>query len=295
MSLEHLHTVAQRRVFLGSREQHDGVYAVLVGAPMDWTVSYRPGSRFGPAAIREVSEVLEEYSVYQDRSLDDIAYYDAGDLVLPFGNAPGSLQIIAEAAAAVYEAGCFPLFLGGEHLVSLPLLREARRRHPNLAVVHLDAHADLRSTYLGQPDSHASVMRRALEEADAAEEPISIYQLGIRSGTKDEFELARRRTHLYPYTVLEPLRAILPELQGRPVYLTLDIDVADPAFAPGTGTPEPGGVSSRELLDAIHLLQGLDVIGADVVEVCPAYDSSGRTQVLAAEVVRELLLQVTPS
>jgi agmatinase len=281
---------AQRPAFMGSREEAEGAYAVLLGAPMDWTVSFRPGARFGPAAIRAVSDGVEEYSLYQDRSLEDIAFYDAGDLALPFGNAAKSLEVIGAAAADLLAAGHFPFFLGGEHLVSLGPLQAVFRRHPDLVVVHLDAHADLRPEYCGEADSHASVMRRVLETCPG----ITLHQLGIRSGTADEFALARQRTNLVPFEVAEPLRQLRPELGGRPVYLTLDIDVVDPAFAPGTGTPEPGGITSRELFGALHLLKGLNLVGCDLVEVCPPYDQTQRTAVLAALVVRELLLQVTP-
>lgn len=275
---------------MASRETAEGCRVVLVGAPMDWTVSFRPGSRFGPAAIRGVSDGVEEYSVYLDRSLEDVAFYDAGDLVLPFGNARAGLESIEAAAADLWAEGRFPFFLGGEHLISLGVLRAASRRHPGLAVLHWDAHADLRPGYMGETESHASVMRRVLEECPG----ITLFQMGIRSGTADEFAFARERTRLTPFEVVEPLRRALPELAGRPVYLSLDIDVVDPAFAPGTGTPEPGGITSRELLDAIHLLRGLNLVGCDLVEVSPPYDASQRTAVLAAEVAREIILSATP-
>ncbi|MGE5509388.1 MAG: agmatinase [Chitinophagales bacterium] len=228
---------AQRPAFMASREELEGCRAVLLGAPMDWTVSFRPGSRFGPGAIRSVSDGIEEFSAYQKRSLDEVAFYDAGDLLLPFGNPKASVEIIEAAAADLLGKGYLPIILGGEHLVSLGSIRAALRRHPDLAVVHLDAHADLRSDYFGEEHSHASVMRRVLEEFPG----VAIYQFGIRSGTADEFALAEKATHLYPFEVVEPLRAVRGSLAGRPVYLSLDIDVVDPAFAPGTGTPEPGG------------------------------------------------------
>lgn len=280
---------ARRPAFMASAGQAEGAYAVLMGAPMDWTVSFRPGARFGPAAIRAVSDGVEEYSLYRDRSLDEIAFYDAGDLDLPFGNARRSLAVIEAAAEDLLAGGHFPFFLGGEHLISLAPIKAAFRRHPDLVVIHLDAHADLRPEYAGEAESHASVMRRVLESCPG----ITLHQLGIRSGTADEFSLARQKTNLVPFEVVEPLRRLRPQLEGRPVYLTLDIDVVDPAFAPGTGTPEPGGITSRELLAAIQLLDGLNLVGCDLVEVCPPYDQTGRTAVLAALVVRELLLTVT--
>jgi agmatinase len=275
---------------MASRESMEGAHAVLIGAPMDWTSSFRPGSRFGPAAIRAVSDGLEEYSVYQERSLEGVSFYDAGDLILPCGNAKASLERIEAAAGDLWAAGHFPFFLGGEHLITLGILRAAARRYSDLTVLHLDAHADLRRGYLGEPESHASVMRRALEECPG----LTLYQFGVRSGTAEEFALAREKTTLYPFEVVEPLYGVCSGLGQRPVYLTLDLDVVDPAFAPGTGTPEPGGITSRELLDALHVLREVKLVGCDLVEVSPPYDQSARTAILAAEVVREIILQVSP-
>ncbi|MBO8125763.1 MAG: agmatinase [Firmicutes bacterium] len=272
--------------FLGASKDYTASKKVIIGAPMDWTVSFRPGSRFGPASIRDVSPGLEEYSVYQDKSLADVAFYDAGDLALPFGNPGASLDLIKEAVSLLHADGKVPLLLGGEHLVSWPAIAAAHSVYPDLVVIHLDAHADLRSDYLGESLSHASVIRRVCELVPEVE----VYQFGIRSGEGAEFIYARERTRLFPFKVLEPLRKVLPELKGRPVYLTLDIDVADPAFAPGTGTPEPGGVTSSELIEAITLFSECRLIGADIVEVAPDYDLSRRTPFLAAKLLREILL-----
>ncbi|MGE5551335.1 MAG: agmatinase [Bacteroidota bacterium] len=276
----------QRTPFLASNGEYETARAVILGAPMDWSVSYRPGSRFGPASIREVSEAIEEYSPYRDKSLFDLAFYDAGDLVLPFGNTAGALDLIETAVRGLLAAGKFPLLLGGEHLVSYPAIRAAHRHYPDLCVFQFDAHTDLRPGYLGQQLSHASVMRLAQNLLGDGR----VFQFGIRSGDREEFAFARDHTHLYRGGVLDAVQAAIREIGSRPVYVTVDIDVVDPAHAPGTGTPECGGITSAELLRVFDYLPSLQVVGFDLVEVLPAVDLSARTALLAAVLVREALL-----
>ncbi|MFD0868171.1 Agmatinase [Chlamydia abortus] len=275
-------------VFIASSPDYENSKAVIYGMPMDFTVSFRPGSRFGPARIREVSIGLEEYSPYLDADLADASYFDAGDLPLPFGNPARSLDMIGDYIRGLLNDGKFPLGLGGEHLVSWPIIREMYAKYPDLALIHIDAHADLREQYEGEPLSHSTPIRKAAELIGGG----NVYQFGIRSGTREEFEYARRNLHMYPFDVLEPLRQVLPELAGRPVYVTIDIDVLDPSAAPGTGTAEAGGITSKELLAAIHAIARSDlrVVGADLVEVAPVYDPSEQTQIVAAKLVREMLL-----
>ncbi|MEI7026435.1 agmatinase [Paenibacillus sp. y28] len=275
-------------VFIASSPDYAAAQAVIYGMPMDYTVSFRPGSRFGPGRIREVSIGLEEYSPYLDRSLDQVKYFDAGDIPLPFGNPGRALEVIGEYVKGLLADGKFPLGLGGEHLVSWPVLREVYAKYPDLAIIHIDAHADLREQYEGEPLSHSTPLRKAAELIGGK----NVYQFGIRSGTREEFEYARKHLNLYPFDVLEPLKKVLPELAGRPVYLTIDIDVLDPSAAPGTGTAEAGGITSKELLASIHALAASDVkvIGADVVEVAPVYDPTEQTPIAASKLVREILL-----
>ena len=272
--------------FIGAGRSYDAARLVLFGAPMDFTVSFRPGTRLGPQRIREVSWGIEEYSPYLDRELGEVPFYDAGDLLLAFGNVPACLAVIRRAADMIVQGGKVPLLLGGEHLVSLPAIEAVHARYPNLAVVHFDAHADLREDYAGERHSHATVMRRVADIVG----PGNVYQFGIRSGTREELAWARHNTNTHLFAVAEPLAAALPALTGRPVYVSLDIDVADPAFAPGTGTPEPGGCTSGELLAAVHMLGKLNVVGFDLVEVAPVYDQSERTSLLAAKILREFIL-----
>ncbi|HHX73728.1 MAG TPA: agmatinase [Firmicutes bacterium] len=274
--------------FLAAGHDYATSRLVLVGAPMDYTVSFRPGSRSGPQAVRAASHGLEEYSLAAGKSLFAARFFDAGDLLLPIGDVGGSLEIIEEAVHTILAAGKFPLLLGGEHLVTLGALRATTRHVARPAVVQLDAHADLRSGYLGVSYSHASVMYHVVKELG-----LELYQYGIRSAAEEEVSFAKEHTHFYPFHVLKPLEETVSALQGRPVYLTIDIDVADPAYAPGTGTPEPGGITSAELLAALKILSRLELVGMDVVEVAPHYDPAGITAMLAAKIVREIILAHT--
>jgi agmatinase len=272
--------------FMGSAGDYGRSSLVLLGAPLDLTVSFRPGTRFAPAWIRQVSVALEEYSPALERELSEYAYYDAGDIILPPGNLRESLGRINAAVASILADGKFPLLLGGEHLVTLPAVEAAAGRYPELAVLHFDAHADLREEYLGERLSHATVMRRVVEVVGGD----NVFQFGIRSGTREEFSFGRSSTHFYPGEILPALAGVTGRLEGRPLYVTLDIDVLDPAFAPGTGTPEPGGCTPREIFQALYLLAGCRVVGMDLVEVCPACDPGERTSLLAAKIVREAIL-----
>jgi len=272
---------------MGSKTDYDDASIVMVGAPMDFTTSYRPGARFGPQKIRETSFGLEEYSPYLDKSLDETSFYDAGDLELVFGDVQKSLDIIGAAAAEIYSDGKRPLFLGGEHTISYPVIRQAYEKYTdNLVLLHFDAHADLRHDYLGQINSHASVIRRCGELIGWH----NIYQFGIRSGTREEFEWGKSNTNFYPFDIVTSVAEAIPKVRSKRIYITIDIDVLDPAYACGTGTPEPGGCSPTEIFRALGMLKGLDVVGMDVVEVSPIHDSSDRTPILAAKIVREGLI-----
>ncbi|CAH8767987.1 agmatinase [Paenibacillus dendritiformis] len=275
-------------VFIYSSEDYESAKAVIYGMPMDYTVSFRPGSRFGPARIREVSIGLEEYSPYLDKSIEELNYFDAGDLLLPFGNAAKSLDIIGEFVSKLLADGKFPVGLGGEHLVSWPVIQEVYKKYPDLAIIHIDAHADLREQYEGEPLSHSTPIRKAAELMGGK----NIYQFGIRSGSREEWAYARENINFHPFDVAAPLKSVLPELAGRPVYVTIDIDVLDPSCAPGTGTAEAGGITSKELLEAVHLIarSEANVVGCDLVEVAPIYDPTEQTPITASKIIREMLL-----
>lgn len=276
--------------YMGSSDDYEGAAAVILGAPLDQTVSFRPGARDGPRQIRGVSEVLEEYSPRLDRDLADYRYADLGDVTVIPGRVEESLERIAHSAGRVFRDGKLLVMLGGEHLVTLPAVRSAAGVYPGLAVVHFDAHADLRDQYLGMSLSHATVIRRVVEITGGD----SLFQFGVRSGTREEFAFARSSVNFHAGLKAGDVLQAAKRLKDRPVYITLDIDVLDPSYAPGTGTPEPDGCTPGDLFSALEALAGLKVVGFDLVEVCPAYDQSERTAILAAKLVREAILLFTP-
>ena len=257
----------------------------IIGTPFDGTVSFRPGARFGPAAIRDASDGIETYSPIQDRELESISYADAGDLELPMGSVVSSLAIIREAVDDTLADGAIPFLLGGEHLVSLPAIEAVYEKYPDMVVVQLDAHADQREDYLGVKLSHACVMRRVSELLGQEH----IRQLGIRSGTKDEYKLMHDYGTLTTFRE-EDLADLRAWIGDRPLYLTVDLDVFDPASFPGTGTPEPGGIDWWTFQRFLSAIKGCDIVGLDAVELAPQLDSSGCSSVLAAKCVREMLL-----
>ncbi len=278
--------------FLGADAPIQEAAQVIVGAPLDHTTSFRPGTREGPRRIREVSDGLESYSPRQEAAIEDAMVADAGDLVLPWGDVEASLAAIERAVGDLVEAGKRPVVLGGEHLLTLGAVRAVAARWPDLIIVQLDAHLDLRDDYLGQPLSHATVMRRVAEVLAGGASPGALgrlVQLGVRSGTADEWA-AHARTLRVPGGLVEAARRVVGELGGRPFYLSIDIDVTDPAFAPGTGTPEPGGPTASEVIEAVACLAQAGPVAVDLVEVCPAKDPSDVTALLAAKLTREILV-----
>lgn len=273
-------------VFLECDADYAAAKTVLFGAPFDSTTSYRPGTRFGSAAIRRESFGIESYSPYLDKDLIDAPVLDCGDLELCIGDTGMVLEQIEERAAEILADGKRPFLLGGEHLVTLGAFRAAAKQYPDLALIHFDAHADLRSDYLGMPLSHACVIRRCWEIVGDGR----IFQFGIRSGDRTEFDWARSHVAMHPFG-FDGLTETLERLKGRPVYFTLDLDVLDPSCFPGTGTPEPGGVSFDALRQAaVRVCRELNVIACDVNELSPHYDQSGVSTVTACKIVREMLL-----
>ena len=272
--------------FIGADSAWLEADVVLFGAPYDSTTSFRPGTRFGPAAVRSESFGIETYSPYQDRDLEDIRVHDAGDLELPFGAPDRALDMIEEKAAAILDDGKVPFLLGGEHLVTLGSVRAAAKRFPGLRIIHFDAHADLRDDYLGVKLSHACVMRRCHDLLGDGR----IWQFGIRSGTREEFAFMKEgHVVTEPFTLKTLPQVSFPE--GTPVYLTVDMDVLDPSEFPGTGTQEAGGVRFTELLAALRDVLGrFRVVALDNVELSPPLDPTGRSTALACKLLREELL-----
>ena len=273
--------------FIGCDCDYANAETVLFGAPFDSTTSFRPGARFGSAAMRHESFGLETYSPYQDRDLLDRRVFDSGDLELCFGSAEAALADIEARAEEILSDGKRPVLLGGEHLVTLGALRAVVRRHPGLHIIHFDAHADLRDDYLGAQLSHACVMRRAHDLLGDGR----IHQFCIRSGDREEFRFAKAHTDLHPFS-FDGLEAVTEALAAAktPVYFTIDLDCLDPSAFPGTGTPEAGGVRFAELLQAILLVARCNVVAADVNELAPMLDPSGVSTATACKVLRELLL-----
>lgn len=276
--------------FIGCESSFEEASIVLYGAPFDSTTSFRPGARFGPSAMRHESFGLETYSPYQDKDLIDISVFDSGDLELCFGSSEIALSDIQKRAEEILKAGKFPLLLGGEHLVTLGAVRAAAAKYPDLHIIHFDAHADLRDDYLGAKLSHACVLRRCHEIVGDGH----IHQFCIRSGEREEFQFASRHTDFHPFT-FEGLGETVRELKEKqvPVYFTIDLDCLDPSAFPGTGTPEAGGVTFLELLEAIQTVSQTKVVGADVNELAPMLDVSGVSTAIACKVLRELLLAIT--
>ena len=271
--------------FLGCDADWEEARVVLYGAPYDSTTSFRPGTRFGSRAIRAESYGLELYSPYQDAELRG-RVLDSGDLELPFGDPAPALAMIEARAAEILQGGKVPFLLGGEHLVTLGAVRAAAKVHKGLHILHFDAHADLRADYLGSPLSHACVLRRCHELVGDHR----IYQFGIRSGDKAEFDWGKGHVFTHKFD-LEGLSEALDTLQGKPVYLTVDLDVLDPSVFPGTGTPEPGGVSFDALRRAVtDACRRLNIVAADVNELSPHYDPSGISTAAACKIVREMLI-----
>ena len=272
--------------FLGCDKSYEDADIVIFGAPFDSTTSYRPGARFGSRTMRAESYALETYSPYLDRDIADKAVCDLGELELCFGDAQAALDAIEEQTARIIADGKRPVMIGGEHLVSLGAIRAAAKAYPDLHVVHFDAHADLRDDYLGAPMSHAAVIRRAWDILGDGR----IYQFGIRSGDRPEFIWAAEGHVKMSKFGFGGLKETVMRLMDKPVYFTLDLDVLDPSVFPGTGTPEPGGVTFKELLEAVFEVCRLNIVGCDLVELSPVYDPSGASVAVALKLLREMLL-----
>lgn len=272
--------------FIGCGASFEDARIVLFGAPYDSTTSYRPGARQGPDAMRRESFGIETYSPHLDGDIEDFPVCDAGDLELPFGAPEPALAMIEAEAGKIFDAGKVPVLLGGEHLVTLGAVRAAAARHRGLRIIHFDAHADLRSAYLGNPLSHACVIRRCHDLLGGGR----INQFGIRSGTREEFEFMKSgRVETEPFGAETLSRLEYPS--GTPVYLTVDLDVLDPSEFPGTGTPEAGGMTFGKLRAALmDVFARFDVVAFDLVELAPMLDASGRSTALACKLLRECLI-----
>jgi guanidinobutyrase len=282
---------------LPSRDGPSGLDACFVGVPIDIGTSNRPGARFGPRAIRAESCLLRPYNMATRAApFDSLRVADIGDLAINTFNLGASVKIIEESYDSIALEGCRPLTLGGDHTVALPILRAMARRYGPLGVIHVDAHADVNDHMFGEAVTHGTSFRRAVEEG-LVDGP-RVAQIGLR-GTGYEagdFDWCRQQGfrvvqaeecwHRSLTPLMQELRA---QLGNGPVYLSFDIDGLDPSCAPGTGTPEIGGLSTAQGLEIIRGCRGLDLVGADLVEVAPQYDTSGNTALVGANLLFEML------
>lgn len=274
--------------FIACDSDYEESKIVIFGAPFDSTTSFRPGTRFASSAIRNESFGIETYSPYCDKDLLDTKIFDGGDLELCFGNSRQALDDISAFTSDILNDGKIPFMIGGEHLVTLGAVEAVFKKYPDLNIIHFDAHTDLRDDYLGEKLSHASVIRRCHDLLGDGR----IFQFGIRSGDRTEFEWAKQGHTFLNKFDFKGLEKVIEELDGKPVYFTLDLDVLDPSCFCGTGTPEAGGVTFRELLSAVTKVANLNIVGLDMNELSPIYDQSGASTALACKLLREILLLI---
>ncbi len=273
------------QTFISARTPFKEALAVILGCPYDGSASFRPGARFGPSAIRRASWGIETFSPYFQRDLTQCPIHDMGDLELPLGEKKISLGLIRKALGQILSKKKFPILLGGDHLITLPILEEILPIYPRLHIIQVDAHTDLREDYLGESLSHSTVMRKVVDHLGEGR----LFQIGIRSGTEDEFKLARRMKSIVSLDS-RSLSSMIKRLRSQPVYITLDLDVMDPGLLPGVGTPEPGGLTFQEIIFLLKKLQTLHVIGFDMVELTPDYDPTQISSVTASIILREMIL-----
>ncbi len=283
---------------LPAAESPRGLDVAFIGVPLDIGTSNRAGARFGPRQVRAESALLRPYNMATGAApFDTLQVADLGDVAINTYSLEKSLAIITDFYGDVLAAGCRPLTIGGDHTIALPILRAVAKHHGPVALVHIDAHADVNDEMFGEPVAHGTPFRRAVEEGLLAQD--KVWQIGLR-GTgyaADDFDWPRRQgftivpAHEVWYRSLAPLMSEVRERIGpeHPVYISFDIDGIDPAFAGGTGTPEVGGLTVPQALEIVRGCRGLNVVGGDLVEVAPPYDPSGNTALLGANLLYEML------
>ena len=273
------------QTFVSSKASFEEGRIVILGCPFDGSASFRPGARFGPSAIRKASWGIETYSPYFRRDLTQLLIHDMGDLELPPGEKKIAFPLIRKALHKILSKNKFPILLGGDHLITLPILEEILAIYPDLHLLQLDAHTDLREDYLGESLSHSTVMRRVVDRLGKGR----LFQIGIRSGTEEEFKCAEKIGSLVSLGQ-NSVRSMVRRLKKSPVYITLDLDLFDPGLLPGVGTPEPGGLTFEGFISLLKILKALHVIGFDIVELTPDYDPTQVSSITASVVLREMIL-----
>ena len=281
-------------IFMSAQRGIDQCRVSLLGVPYDGTCCFRPGARFGPSAIREDSYGIETYCPQLDLDLEDINFTDIGSLDVPLGDTELTLDYISDATNILLKNNLKPLIIGGEHSITIGIIKSIITNYPDLIMLQLDAHADLRDEWLGSKFSHACTMKRCLDILPSKK----IFQIGIRSGTKSEFLEMNNSQRLIQHTLGENAKSLeeaLKSFKGRPIYLTFDLDWFDPSVMPGTGTPEPGGYFWKDFAAIINVIKSHNLIGADVVELSPKLDNTGISSILAAKVIRSLIMLLDKS
>jgi len=272
--------------YLASGEYESAEWVIL-GAPFDGTSSFRPGSRFGPMALRQASIGLESYSPYQGKDLEKKQFADLGDLEFPLGNIEQTFEKISGAISNIVNNGKKPLLLGGEHLITFPSAKSVLQKYSDIHLLAFDAHCDFRKEYLGQKFSHACTMH-------LCSEIMPVHLIGARSGIAEEFERAQEVCAMFSPFNFGRIEEALEAIGKNPLYLSIDLDVIDPAYMPGTGTPEPCGISANEFFDTLlWILGNANVVAADITELSPMLDPSGASSALAAKIAREIILSGT--
>jgi agmatinase len=273
--------------FIACRASLPDARIVLFGIPFEGRVNLRRGADHGPRDLRVASDSIETYSPALDRDLEDLALADLGDCELGDGSPRDQLARARDAIGGFWRPGLLPVALGGDHTATLPVIEVLAPAIPELRILQLDAHPDLRAEFLGERFNYASAMARIMDVVA----PERVYQVGMRTGAREEY--GRKAPHLFPAHAVHPVeavRSLVAELSRHPLYVTIDVDVLDPSEAPGTGAPEPCGLRTAELIEIIRLLEPCRVVGTDLMEVAMAFDPSGRTAITASWVLREAIL-----
>ncbi len=282
---------------LPQAESAEGLDVAVLGVPMDIGTSWRSGTRFGPKQIRAESAMIRPYNMATGAApFDSLQIADIGDLAINTFSLSDSLKIIQQSYDRILATGVIPVAMGGDHSITLPILRAIAKKHGPVALVHVDAHADVNDEMFGEKETHGTVFRRAYEEGLIV--PDKTFQIGIRGSGYAATDFTEAQEWGFNHSPawelwqknLSPLGAeVSRKIGDHPTYITYDIDSLDPAYAPGTGTPEIGGLTTPQALQLIQALKGLNVIGCDLVEVSPPYDPSGNTALTAANLLYELL------
>lgn len=275
--------------FMEMSNSYEESEVVVFGVGFDGTTSNRPGTRFASSSMRIEFYGLETYSPKLNLDLEDYKICDIGDLELSIGNTDLVLDEIYEGTRNIVKDNKIPFMIGGEHLVTLPAFKAVYEKYKDIYVLHFDAHADLREEYNNNKNSHATVIKRIWDLVGDNR----IYQFGIRSGTKEEFNFALKENHTYmEVSTIDTFEEILRSLNKKNIYLTIDLDVLDPSIFPGTGTPEPGGLNYNEFEKIFKILKDSDInlVGCDIVELSPDYDNTNVSTITACKILRELAL-----